>query len=38
VLAWFHSQVHAPGGGNYHTLINDALRNYIAEEDPLDLL
>jgi uncharacterized protein (DUF4415 family) len=30
-LAWFHSQVHAHGGGNYHTLINDMLRNDIAE-------
>jgi hypothetical protein len=37
-LAWFHSQVHAHGGGTYHTLINDMLRNDITEEDPLDLL
>jgi hypothetical protein len=38
VLAWFRGQVHAHGGGNYHTLLNDALRNDIAEEDELDLL
>jgi uncharacterized protein (DUF4415 family) len=38
VLAWFDSQVHAHGGGHDHTLLNDALRHDIAEEDPLDLL
>lgn len=27
VLAWFKAQVHAAGGGNYQTLINDALRS-----------
>jgi len=32
-LAWCHSQVHAHGGGNYHTLINDMLRNDIADEE-----
>jgi hypothetical protein len=37
-LAWSHSQVHAPGGGNDHTLLNDALRNDIAEADQRDLL
>jgi hypothetical protein len=37
-LAWCHSQVHVHGGGNHHTLLNDALRNDIAEEDQLDLL
>jgi uncharacterized protein (DUF4415 family) len=26
VLQWFRSQVHASGGGNYQTLINQALR------------
>ena len=26
VLAWFRGQVHAAGGGNYQTLINQALR------------
>ena len=28
VLAWFKAQVHAAGGGNYQTLINDALRSF----------
>lgn len=27
VLAWFKARVHATGGGNYQTLINDALRS-----------
>jgi hypothetical protein len=38
VLAWSHSQVRAPGGGHDHTLLNDTLRNDIAEEDQRDLL
>lgn len=29
ILAWFRSAVHAAGGGNYQTLINNALREYI---------
>ncbi len=29
ILQWFHEQVHAAGGGNYQTLINSALRDYI---------
>jgi len=28
ILNWFHDQVHKRGGGNYQTLINDALREY----------
>jgi len=28
VLNWFRNQVHKRGGGNYRTLINDALREY----------
>lgn len=31
VLAWFRRQVHDAGGGNYQTLINSALRQYIDE-------
>ena len=31
VLAWFREQVHEAGGGNYQTLINDALREYISQ-------
>src|SRR5438477_206469 len=30
-LDWFRSQVEAAGGGNYQTLINSALRNFIRE-------
>ncbi|ASC73911.1 uncharacterized protein XM38_048850 [Halomicronema hongdechloris C2206] len=29
VLAWFREQVHIAGGGNYQTLINEALRQHI---------
>jgi uncharacterized protein (DUF4415 family) len=29
LLAWFRRQVNAAGGGNYQTLINDALREHI---------
>jgi uncharacterized protein (DUF4415 family) len=29
ILEWFHEQVHAAGGGNYQTLINNALRNFV---------
>lgn len=37
VLAWFRDQVHAAGGGNYQTLINDALREYIQQHrEPLE--
>lgn len=30
VLEWFRTQVRAAGGGNYQTLINQALRDYIS--------
>lgn len=29
ILSWFRQQVHAAGGGNYQTLINNVLREYI---------
>lgn len=29
VLDWFRQRVHETGGGNYQTLINEALREYI---------
>ena len=33
---WFRSQVHAMGGGNYQTLINNALRSHIQHcQEPL---
>lgn len=37
VLDWFRSAVHEAGGGNYQTLINDALRRHVEEEEePLE--
>jgi hypothetical protein len=37
VLEWFKQQVHKSGGGNYQTLINAALREYIKRSDePLE--
>ena len=37
VLAWFRRQVDAAGGGNYQTLINDALREHMARvQEPLE--
>lgn len=36
VLAWFRGQVHAAGGGNYQSLINKALREFmVAQREPL---
>jgi uncharacterized protein (DUF4415 family) len=31
ILEWFREQVNAVGGGNYQTLMNDALRNAMQE-------
>jgi uncharacterized protein (DUF4415 family) len=37
VLAWFREQVHAAGGGNYQSLINEALRQHIEQQrEPLE--
>ena len=37
VLAWFRALVHEQGGGNYQTLINDALRKHIQQKrEPLE--
>ena len=33
VLNWFRNQVHEAGGGNYQTLINEALREHIQYRD-----
>jgi len=33
VLNWFRDQVHEAGGGNYQTLMNEALREYIRYRD-----
>jgi len=38
VLDWFRKQVDRAGGGNYQTLINDTLRQYIRKaEEPLEV-
>ena len=37
VLAWFRDQVEQAGGGNYQTLMNVALRDYIrGASEPLE--
>lgn len=37
VLAWFREEVHAAGGGNYQSLINEALRQHIQQQrEPLE--
>jgi uncharacterized protein (DUF4415 family) len=33
ILNWFRNQVHEAGGGNYQTLINEALREYVQHRD-----
>lgn len=32
ILAWFRALVHERGGGNYQTLINDALRQHTEQK------
>jgi uncharacterized protein (DUF4415 family) len=37
LIEWFKDQVHAAGGGNYQTLINVALRDYVdRKREPLE--
>jgi len=37
LIQWFKDQVHAAGGGNYQTLINIGLREYIERKrEPLE--
>jgi uncharacterized protein (DUF4415 family) len=37
VLEWFRKQVHEAGGGNYQTLMNRALREYMeGQVEPLE--
>jgi len=31
ILDWFREEVNRAGGGNYQTLMNDALRQYVEE-------
>jgi len=39
ILDWFRSEVDAAGGGNYQTLINDALREYIThQQEPIEVI
>lgn len=35
LIQWFKDQVHASGGGNYQTLINVALREYMERKREL---
>jgi uncharacterized protein (DUF4415 family) len=37
ILEWFRRQVNAAGGGNYQTLVNKALREYMTlKQEPLE--
>ena len=37
VLDWFRARVNAAGGGNYQTLINDVLKEYVQQrKEPLE--
>ena len=37
ILEWFRGEVEAAGGGNYQTLINQALREYVVQQQqPLE--
>jgi uncharacterized protein (DUF4415 family) len=33
ILDWFRRKVHQAGGGNYQTLINEALREHVQQQD-----
>ncbi len=33
LIEWFRTQVEKAGGGNYQTLMNNALREYISRQD-----
>jgi uncharacterized protein (DUF4415 family) len=32
ILDWFRARAHAAGGGNYQTMINAALRDFVARD------
>lgn len=37
ILEWFRQEVHRAGGGNYQTLINTVLREYVRDRrEPLE--
>jgi len=39
ILDWFRNQVEAAGGGNYQTLINNALREYMThQQEPIEVI
>jgi uncharacterized protein (DUF4415 family) len=39
ILEWFRNEVDAAGGGNYQTLINQALREYInRQKEPIEVI
>ncbi len=39
LLNWFRQEVNAMGGGNYQTLINEALREYVTQrKEPLEAI
>jgi uncharacterized protein (DUF4415 family) len=39
ILDWFRNQVDAAGGGNYQTLINNALREYMTnQQEPIEVI
>ena len=33
ILNWFREKVNEQGGGNYQTMINDALRSHLRQQD-----
>ena len=39
ILEWFRGEVDAAGGGSYQTLINDALRAHITnQQEPIEVI
>ncbi len=39
ILDWFKARVEAQGGGNYQTMLNDALQAFIGhQEQPLEAM
>jgi uncharacterized protein (DUF4415 family) len=37
ILEWFREQVNAAGGGNYQTMMNNVLRDYIQSRDVVSI-
>jgi len=39
ILEWFRGEVDTAGGGNYQTLINNALREHItSQQEPIEVI